>query len=285
MPQACCDVSLALDEPIDGTAVTGTRRWLMVQVSDAWAVKALDAPSLSKPVRAHIESALQRMPDCRFQLIRAPGAISGVQLMAAVVGGSVFGVTLDSLDELIDVDLEAIFDGVGMERVHEPLTLVCTHGVRDQCCAREGTPVINALRELGLGEVWATTHLGGHRFAATLVCLPSGAQFGRIKPHEVGRLVEGLRASEIFDMDRFRGRTNLSREAQVAEAHLRRREGLTALSAVVCEEDTADRIAFHLNGRTIEAHLRISAHPEPRRYSCGVGETMRPSIFSVACSD
>ncbi len=284
MPQACCDVSVALEEPIDGTAIIGTRRWLMVQVSEAWASKAIDAPSLSGPVRAHIESALQRMPDCRLQLIRAPGAQSGGRLMAAVVNGSVFGVTLDSLDGLLGVDLESIFDGVGMERVHEPLTLVCTHGMRDQCCAREGAPVINALRDLGVEQVWATTHLGGHRFAATLVCLPQGAQFGRIKPHEVERLVEGIQASEIFDMDRFRGRTDLSREAQVAEAHLRRREGLTALDAVVCEEDTAERIAFQVNGRTIEVHLRASAHPEARRYSCGVGENMRPSIFSVACS-
>jgi len=285
MPQACCEVSLALGEPIDGTAVVRTRRWLMVQVSEAWAAKALDAPCLAGSVRAHLESALMRMPDCRLQLIRAPGAGSGVRLMAAVVGGSVFGVTLDSLDGLLDMDLEAIFDGVGMERVHETLTLVCAHGVRDQCCAREGTPVINALREHGLEQVWATTHLGGHRFAATLVCLPEGAQFGRIKPHEVGRLVEGIGASEIFDLDRFRGQTGLSREAQVAEAHLRRREGLTALDAVVCEEDTEDRIAFQVNGRTIEVHLRASVHPEARQYSCRGGEPKRPSTFSVTCSE
>jgi hypothetical protein len=54
---------------------------------------------------------------------------------------------------------------------------------------------------------------------------------------------------------------------------------------VVCEEDTADRIAFQVNGRTIEVHLRASLHPEARRYSCGVGEPKRPSIFSVTCSD
>jgi hypothetical protein len=205
--------------------------------------------------------------------------------MAAVVGGSVFGATLDSLDGLLDMDLEAIFDGVGMEKMHVPLTLVCAHGVRDQCCAREGAPVINELRTLGVEEVWATTHLGGHRFAATLVCLPEGIQFGRVKPHEVGRLVDGIRASEIFDFDRFRGQTALSREAQVAEAYLRRREGLTALSAVLCEEDTADRIAFQVNGRTIEVQLRSTAHPKPRRYSCRESEPRSPSIFSVACSE
>jgi len=285
MDQACCEVSLALGEPIDGTAVVRTRRWLMVQVSEAWAAKALDAPCLAGPVRAHLESALMGMPDCRLQLIRAPWARSGVRVMAATVGGSVFGATLDSLDGLLDMDLDAIFDGVGMEKMHDPLTLVCAHGVRDQCCAREGAPVINELRTLGVEEVWASTHLGGHRFAATLVCLPEGIQFGRVKPSEVGRLVEGIRASEIFDLDRFRGQTALSRGAQVAEAHLRRREGLNALSAVLCVEDTAERIAFQVNGRIIEVQLQSTVHPEPRRYSCGTGAHKSPSIFSVACSE
>ena len=205
--------------------------------------------------------------------------------MAAVVGQGIYGTQLDSTAGLLDMDLEAIFDGVGMERVEAPVTLVCTHGVRDQCCAREGAPLLRKLRELGLEEVWATSHLGGHRFAATLVNLPAGVQFGRVKPAESERLVEGLHASEIFDFDRFRGHTALSREAQVAEAHLRRRGGLTAFDAVVCEEDTASRIAFQVNGRTIEARMQSSPHPEPRRYSCGTGEPKRPSIFSVACSE
>ena len=229
MSSACCDVSATLGESIDGTAVVRTRRWLMIQVSDGWAAKALDAPALAGSVRLHIEAALARMPDCRLQLIRAPWARSGVRVMASVVGQETYGATLGSHAELLDVDLEAIFDGVGMERMETPVTLVCTHGVRDQCCAREGTPLLRKLRELGLEEVWATSHLGGHRFAATLVNLPAGVQFGRVKPAESERLVEGLHASEIFDFDRFRGHTALSREAQVAEAHLRRRGELTGL--------------------------------------------------------
>ena len=64
----------------------------------------------------------------------------------------------------------------------EPMVLVCTHGIRDACCAVRGRPIVNTLARAFPDQVWESTHLGGHRFAGTLLSLPDGACFGRLDP-------------------------------------------------------------------------------------------------------
>ena len=58
------------------------------------------------------------------------------------------------------------------------LYLVCTNGNRDKCCAKFGQPVYEQVaRDVG-ESAWQTTHIGGHRFAATIMLLPTGDMFG-----------------------------------------------------------------------------------------------------------
>ena len=64
----------------------------------------------------------------------------------------------------------------------EPMVLVCTHGIRDTCCAVRGRPIVTTLARALPDQVWECTHLGGHRFAGTLLSLPDGACFGRLDP-------------------------------------------------------------------------------------------------------
>jgi hypothetical protein len=55
--------------------------------------------------------------------------------------------------------------------------LVCGHGRRDACCGRLGAGLATRLAAATPPEsvhYWRTSHLGGHRFAATFVVLPEG---------------------------------------------------------------------------------------------------------------
>ena len=73
-----------------------------------------------------------------------------------------------------------------------PMVLVCTHATRDACCAVRGRPIVRP----GPGDtrqVWECTHLGGHRFAGTLLSLPDGACFGRLEPETVVDVVSAHR--------------------------------------------------------------------------------------------
>ena len=94
--------------------------------------------------------------------------------------------------------------------------LVCTHGKRSACCARYGTPLAQALAVRHPGQVWETTHVGGHRFAANLVILPHGLYYG---PVGVARPPpRSARTSAARSLpDRYRGRAGQPRAGQEAE--------------------------------------------------------------------
>lgn len=87
------------------------------------------------------------------------------------------------------------------------LVLVCTHGVRDRCCARFGGALVRALRDAARGcavEVREASHLGGDRFAPVVLVLPSGHMYGHVLPEEAPRLVEAALGAPVL-RERFRG--------------------------------------------------------------------------------
>jgi hypothetical protein len=97
----------------------------------------------------------------------------------------------------------------------EPMVLVCTHGVRDACCAVRGRPIAATLARALPDEVWECTHLGGHRFAGTLLSLPDGACFGRLEPETVLGVVAAHREGRA-DAAHLRGSTRFAPAVQAA---------------------------------------------------------------------
>jgi hypothetical protein len=138
--------------------------------------------------------------------------------------GAVRRIELECHEQLADLDL----DTAG-EEVDASLVLVCGHGSRDRCCALFGAPVYTALAErLGEEEVWISSHQGGHRFAANVLVLPAGLQFGRVRPEEAPLVAARALAGRI-ELGRYRGRTCYPGAVQAAEAAVRREAGLEGL--------------------------------------------------------
>lgn len=108
--------------------------------------------------------------------------------------------------------------------------LVCTHGTRDACCGRLGYPLYRELAALaaasrsgesaGTVRVWRSSHLGGHRFAPTLLDLPSGRLFGRVSIEDARRILDGGEDLAARVEKVYRGRTALPEAAQVVERAL-----------------------------------------------------------------
>ncbi len=109
--------------------------------------------------------------------------------------------------------------------------LVCTHGSRDKCCASMGFPVYEELRQRqapmlgGRMRVWQVSHLGGHRLAPNLIDMPSGRNWVRLGPEQVGPLVFHERPPSDLEAN-YRGLVGLdSPYEMVAEGEVLMREG------------------------------------------------------------
>lgn len=133
--------------------------------------------------------------------------------------------SLSGYEDLHDADIQGWLSGSLPEqaqRVDTPFYLVCTHGKRDECCAKYGLAVYRALQQRIGERVWQSSHIGGHRFAATLLAFPTGHCFGRLTPNDIETMQSSYDADTLFSLDHLRGRTAWSRAEQAAEDHLRR---------------------------------------------------------------
>ncbi len=133
--------------------------------------------------------------------------------------------------------IEALFAGPGelsrLERYRNTSQVreivVCTHGSRDACCGKFGYPFYGTLRYqyavTGRLQVWRASHIGGHRFAPTLMDLPEGRYWGHLEPEAVENLV--LRDGPASNLKRcYRGWAGLGTKfEQIAEREILAREG------------------------------------------------------------
>ena len=79
----------------------------------------------------------------------------------------------------------------------ERLVLVCVHGTRDKRCGKAGPVALKAIQQecdrRGLTDsicVAGSSHIGGHKYAATLISYPGGEWFGQVTPKKAGLLVD-----------------------------------------------------------------------------------------------
>lgn len=108
--------------------------------------------------------------------------------------------------------------------------LVCTHGRRDAACGKLGYGIYETLRRRyadASGErirVWRVSHLGGHRFAPTLLDLPEGRLWGHLEPWALENLV--LRRGPVSELRPFyRGWAGMMFYEQIVEREVFVREG------------------------------------------------------------
>ncbi len=95
-------------------------------------------------------------------------------------------------------------DGAEEDVLSALIVAVCTDGQSDPCCAKFGLPVFKSLLKFSEVIALQTSHLGGCRFAATALFLPSGHCYGRIEQNSVTAAVIAESAGRI-DPSTFRG--------------------------------------------------------------------------------
>lgn len=164
-----------------------------------------------------------------IHLVRPSGAFSRFKREEYLVPEELFA---DALRALLASDRppgpleEHRRDGAGARDI-----LVCTHGARDGCCGAFGAALYTRLRRergessQGALRIWRSSHLGGHRFAPTLLDLPRMRYWGRATPELVDMLIEGKAPAERLRAH-YRGWAGLRTPfEQVAEGEILTRYG------------------------------------------------------------
>lgn len=254
----CSDLSRNVCEPIFGTASAG-KIWLLLEHPEPWGRKALDDSRIPDQVKESLSSTMELIDGGRFQLIRQgysrKGLINFFIVAARESSPYIRRFKLKEYKQLLDLDIRGLAQTPNQAPVayeNSSLYLVCIDGVHDKCCAKFGIPAYKFLREKFGHNVWQSSHVGGDRFAANLVCLPHGLFFGRVSEAEAERVASEYRDGRIF-LANYRGRGCYSRSAQVGEYFVRQQSGDLRIDSLrLVGEEISDHNSARMTFQSIE---------------------------------
>ena len=222
----CSDQSLARNDPMYGTASAGLS-WALLELSGAWGHSAflhsaaIIDPDLGRAIARRVEAA-----GIRIAAIRRPGRRSATPRWRWFIAQSGEGSEALYSGEVSDPReyLDLALDGSDGELSTDPLVAVCAHGKHDQCCAVRGRSATAAIAAQYPELTWECSHLGGDRFAATMLVLPEGLCYGRVDSTDSAELVR-LYLDGRLDNRFLRGRTSLPHAVQAAQYFAREASG------------------------------------------------------------
>jgi hypothetical protein len=230
----CSELSRRVAEKSYGTASVGVV-WLLIEYPHAWGPRALEDSALSPAVKRHLRRAVRAIPRARVLFIKQGRAPHGRPALFVARSREnapeIARFELDSYEQLLGMDIAAVAagDSTGAFITREPLFLICTHGRRDKCCAKYGYSLYKSLREEFGASVWQSSHVGGDRFAANLVCFPHGLFYAHVT-REGGRAIAGEYTEGHLVLEGYRGRACYGYAVQAAEFFIRRESGLRGLA-------------------------------------------------------
>jgi hypothetical protein len=233
----CSAQSRAVSEKTFGTASIG-QVWILLEYPFAWGPHALEDSNLPLPVKNHLKRALKSITHAKLLFIKQERARLKHRSLFIIrcreSNSFIQKFTLDDYNQLTEIDFAAVASGQQSSEktlTSDPLFLVCTHGRRDKCCAKFGYPIYKSLREEREEAVWQSSHVGGDRFAANLLCFPHGLFYAHVT-EEIGRTIVKEYAEERITLQNYRGRACFSNAVQAAEFFARTESGIRELRAL-----------------------------------------------------
>ena len=277
-------------DPMLGTAFPASRL-LLVEQPGPWGRTGLLDSRFDRAAAHRLVARLNRL-QMRVVAIRRPGRAvpDGPRRWALVdcrLGRErlVWG-RFERDEELTGLDVHAILNAG--TRPDEGSTddaavyLVCAHGMHDVCCAIRGRPVAAALSELRPGRVWECSHVGGDRFAANVLVLPSGILYGRVVAPAAAALVEASERGSVVEQH-LRGRVGLAPEVQAAMALAHRERPGLAIDDVRPAGSrwlapNMSEVRLRVGNELVEVQVRVE-QTLTEWLTCQAGEPSRANVY------
>jgi hypothetical protein len=294
MTEPCREACRAEGEPLAGTAGAARALIAIAWPKPLWhADEALLSEGLPGELREVAARAAREGRKLTFRVFQR-GPRPGTSAVEAIVwmpqdGHAVRGADLP-IDRLAGFVEDALAGRLPASAL-QPLLLVCTDGKHDRCCATLGRGMLDAIARAADAagrpfELAESSHLGGHRFAATCLALPSGLVHGRLSPDDAPALVRALAAGRPLAA-RFRGRFGRDEPEQVAEAWAHAR--FPGADTLRLERAPGSRDAPHVSvrlrsrGREHALDVRLAAQRFESCTSCGE-DAPKPRVRFVVAS-
>lgn len=212
----CRDLCLERGEPHEGTGDAPERALLLAWPRAKWRTPRWESVDMSAALAASIHRAA--LAQVHVALVDRVGDSQSLpQLMAQPEAVSADFASEQALSDAID----AYVDGTLFPGTPDPRTVivVCTDSRRDACCARFGFSTYKALVAIAdptKFHIVQATHIGGCRFAASVIVLPHRQRYGRMTAGQAPAFLESLARGTIY-LPAYKGRADLPEPAQVAE--------------------------------------------------------------------
>jgi hypothetical protein len=290
----CSTLSHELGEQLFGTA-TRADVWLLLQYPYLWGRDALLDSRLPDEIKARLTAYLKVIPNARFHFIKQyrtrrvhTDGITFYVMVTRPAKPVSYHFQLRHYKDLLDIDIAAVVAGdpvFDAQINRDPLYIVCVNGKRDRCCAKFGSRVYQATAYMGEENIWQTTHIGGHRFAATMVCFPHGVCYGRVRPGAARTIINDYRQGRIM-LEHYRGRSHDERLVQVADYFLREATGIRELDHfrlvdIQGTTETGWQVQFAAAGQTHRIQMRETQSEFPSFGSCGDVQPSRISQYEL----
>lgn len=281
----CSDQSLARAEPMYATASAGSA-WLLLELEGAWGHSAfLRSP---QTIDLDLGRAIVRRAEAagmRIAAIRRHGRRSATPRWRWFIAHATPGQEALYRGEVSGPQdyLDLALDGSAGTVSNEPLVAVCAHGRHDQCCAVRGRGAARAISEAYPELTWECSHLGGDRFAATMLILPEALCYGRVDQTDGAALVRRYLDGRL-DNEFLRGRASLPHAVQVAQYFARRESGDDRIAGLppLAVEPVDGGVRVVLGSATGDVEVRLAERQsEPLLSQCDARVPGRVRVFDL----
>jgi len=214
--QFCRDLCLERGEPLEGTGDAPRRILMLAWPRGKWRTPRWESVDMSPALTAALHAASQAgLHVALVDRVGETGSLPQLQALPESVAAD-----FDSEDALVAAILNYV-EGTVFAGRRDPRTtiLCCTDSRRDACCARYGFSTYKALVAVAdpdLFNIVQATHLGGCRFAASLVVMPQRQRYGRMTAGLAPAFLAALQRDEIF-LPSYKGATDQPEAYQIAE--------------------------------------------------------------------
>ncbi len=263
----CSLISKNLTEPLSGTASQAKHLIFITWPKRLWKYEALDSGGgFPAGLKRWMKALSVANGKIVLRLISRPGMEAGNCSLHVYPDRQIYE---EVAPERIQSVLEDHFAGKGQQHAPRaleiPEVMVCTHGRHDKCCAKFGQALHSQLqREItarGLSlNLWQSSHLGGHRFAPTLVHLPSGEAHGHVTAEQVPALLDAWAQQRVHPAT-YRGNVFRKDADQLAEAWLHH----AVSGAETILESRLESLQENGTERLATVVYRSAAHPQQLR--------------------